>query len=353
MSFRDEFLRLLREDAGFRGEVMRLLGISDVNASLARLIESVNALTNAVNTLIKEETETRSEIKTLQEGQNKLWEAVKNLQEQVKALQEGQNKLWEEVRNLQGQVKTLQEQVKALQEGQNKLWEEVKALREEQNRLWEEVKALREGQNKLWEVVKNLQEGQNKLWEEVKALREVEQRHEEELKALREENNKIWQEIKAIKEENNKIWQEIKALREGQDKIWREIRGIKAMQERMSISLEEEANDVVQYYLKQRGLIIVTSPIHFNTRYEFDIYGTNGQLTIIGEAKVRAGPKTIQRLVSRIEELGRIMPDKLPGRVIKVLYCMRIIPNAIEEAKKNDVWLLESGKERYAPSSLS
>ncbi|MGC9136932.1 MAG: hypothetical protein ACP5H6_08800, partial [Caldivirga sp.] len=178
------------------------------------------------------------------------------------------------------------------------------------------------------------------------------------------ENDKKWQEtykrfetieneLKALRESTQRHEQELKTLREGQNKIWREIKGIKAMQERMSISLEEEANDVVQYFLRLRGISIETKPTHFNTKYEFDIYGTNNQITIIGEAKTRAGPRTIQRLVNRVEELKRMMPDKLPGRVIRVLYCMRAMPNAIEEAKKNDVWLIESGKERNVASALS
>ena len=39
-SFRDKLLRLLREDEGFRIEVMRILGIINVNAALNQLIES-------------------------------------------------------------------------------------------------------------------------------------------------------------------------------------------------------------------------------------------------------------------------------------------------------------------------
>ncbi|ABW02201.1 hypothetical protein [Caldivirga maquilingensis] len=128
MSFRDEFLRLLREDAGFRGEVMRLLGINDVNASLARLIESVNALTNAVNTLIKEETETRSEIKTLQEGQNKLWE-------------------------------------------------EVKAIREENSKIWLEIKAMRKNYENAWIITRQLRSGVNIVSKYLDKLLERDVRH--------------------------------------------------------------------------------------------------------------------------------------------------------------------------------
>jgi hypothetical protein len=87
-----------------------------------------------------------------------------------------------------------------------------------------------------------------------------------------------------------------------------------------------------------------------NTKYEFDIYGSNGQLTIVGEAKTRAGPSTVRRVVERIDEVVRTMPDKFPGKVIKVIYCLRAMPGAIEEANRLGVWFLESGREMNSPS---
>ena len=58
----------------------------------------------------------------------------------------------------------LEERMVKLEEGQEKLWEEVRDLREGQNKLWQEVRDLREDQNKLWE-------SNNKLWEEVRDMR--------------------------------------------------------------------------------------------------------------------------------------------------------------------------------------
>ncbi len=74
---------------------------------------------------------------------------------------------------------------------------------------------------------------------------------------------------------------------------------------RNQLSMINTLNKVIS--IMQRGISIETKPTHFNTKYEFDIYGTNNQITIIGEAKTRAGPRTIQRLVNRVEELKRMM----------------------------------------------
>ncbi|WP_069806538.1 hypothetical protein [Vulcanisaeta thermophila] len=189
--------------------------------------------------------------------------------------------------------------------------------------------------NRTLDIIQKLAENQNEIWKEIRSIKE--------------ENQKIWQEI-------NRVWQEIKALKEGQEalregqaRIWREVVGIRRMLERMTLSIEEEANEVVQYYLRQRGIAIETRPTHLNTKYEFDIYGSNGQLTIVGEARTRAGPAAIRRVVKRVEEAVKSLPDKFPGRVIVVVYCLRAVPGALEEANNLGVWLLESGRERNQP----
>jgi len=116
-----EFLELLEKDVEFRYTVAGYLGLSEILKRLDRLGE----------------------------GQNKLWEEVKNLREGQNKLWENQNRLWEEVKNLR--------------EGQNKLWENQNRLWEEVRKLWIEVKGLRENQEKLWIEVKELREDQRKL----------------------------------------------------------------------------------------------------------------------------------------------------------------------------------------------
>ncbi len=201
-----------------------------------------------------------------------------------------------------------------------------------QDKILEELRALREGESKLWEEVKALREENNKLWEEVKAIREVEQRHAEELRALREGQNKLW-------EENNKIWREIRRMR-------RDINDIRRTLDNLTSSIEEEANDVITHLLRGRGIELSTDRIILNSRFEFDVYGTNNQVTIIGEAKTRVGPRLIAKIDEKISKAISMFPDKFPGRVVKVIYCLRATPSAVEEAERRGIWLIESMKER-------
>ena len=125
----------------------------------------------------------------------------------------------------------------------------------------------------------------------------------------------------------------------------RDVRDIKATLENITMSVEEEANELVQYYLKQHGINIATGPVQFDSAYEFDIYGTNGQYTIIGEAKTRVGVDVVRRVVARVEEARKRFPGRFQGRVVIVVYCLRASPDAVEEAGKLGIWLLESMKE--------
>ena len=84
----------------------------------------------------------------------------------------------------------------------------------------------------------------------------------------------------------------------------------------LTLSLEAEANGLVSNYLRQRGINIDTDRVQLDSRYEFDIYGSNGQVTIVGEAKIRVSSAIIDRVVARVGEAMKKFPDKFPGKVV-------------------------------------
>ncbi len=203
------------------------------------------------------------------------------------------------------------------------------AMMETLNKVLETIQRLTENQEKLWEE-------DNRIWREVNALREVQSK-------ILEENNKIWQEIKKLIENQEKMWQEIRGLR-------RDVNVIRKTLDNITASIEEEANDVVTHLLRDRGVNLRTDRVTLNLRFEFDVYGTNGQLTIIGEAKSRVGPRLIARFDEKVNRAVALFPSKFPGKVIKVIYCLRAMPGAIEEAERRGIWLIESMRERTRPS---
>jgi len=141
-SFKDEVLKLLREDENFRLEVMRLLGIVNTNASLNQLTDSVNRLTKAVEEL-------KEEIRKLWEENHRIWEEIHRMWEEMGKLREENQKIWEEISKLREENQKIWENIQ-------KIWEEIHKLQEENHRIWEEIRELRKNHENLTRIVRSV-----------------------------------------------------------------------------------------------------------------------------------------------------------------------------------------------------
>ena len=205
--------------------------------------------------------------------------------------------------------------------------------------LAEAVKALTEAVHALDSRTRSLESGLEAVKSDVAALKS-------DVAALKSDVNALKSDVAALKSDVATLKSDVSELKVGHEKLRREVRSMRRTLESLTISEEEEANLVVTHLLREKGVSLETAPIAFDKKYEFDVYGTTGELTVIGEAKVRAGPKAVRKLVERIEEARRRWPEKLPGKVVKVLYCLRAAPGTVEEAEKLGVWLIESMREK-------
>jgi len=115
--------------------------------------------------------------------------------------------------------------------------------------------------------------------------------------------------------------------------------------EALAISVEDSGREMVQYLLEQRGYKCTAERLRVDSDYELDIYCNAGALTAVGEAKVRAGGRDVERTVERIRELQRRWPDKISGRLVPVLYTLVAEPSAVQRAKELKMWLIESKRE--------
>jgi len=94
-----------------------------------------------------------------------------------------------------------------------------------------------------------------------------------------------------------------------------------------------------------RGAIGASPRSRVDSEYEFDIYCNAGALTAVGEAKVRAGGRDVERAFERARELLRRWPDRVSGRLVPVLYALVAEPSAVQRARELKVWLIESRRE--------
>jgi chromosome segregation ATPase len=285
---KEKFLELLDKDKEFRYAVAAYLGLADILRRLDRFEEL--------------QTKILEEIREMRIEQNKLWE--------------NQNKMWEEI--------------KGLRENQEKLWENQNKMWENQNKMWEEIKNLRENQEKLWENQNKMWENQNKIWEEI---------------------NKTWKGIKSLREEQTKIWKEIRSINERIKAIQEEQRRLSITVEKLTISVEEEARDVISYRLsKELGIEIKLDRLFINDR-EINIYGTVGDICVIGEASVRVGPRIVREIEEKIELIRKYRPELLRPKLIKVIYADVAFPNGLKLASKNNIWVL-NWKEDLLPMKI-
>jgi len=115
--------------------------------------------------------------------------------------------------------------------------------------------------------------------------------------------------------------------------------------ESITISVEDSGRDMVQYLLEQRGYKCTAERLRLDADYEFDIYCNAGALTAVGEAKVRAGGRDVEKTLERIQVLVRRWPDKISGKLVPVFYTLVAEPSAVQKAKELKIWLIESKRE--------
>jgi len=115
--------------------------------------------------------------------------------------------------------------------------------------------------------------------------------------------------------------------------------------ESITISVEDSGREMVQFLLEQRGYRCAAERMRLDSDYEFDIYCNAGVLTAVGEAKVRAGGRDVEKTLERAQELQRRQPEKISGKLVPVLYALVAEPSAIQKAKELKIWLIESKRE--------
>jgi len=322
-----EILELLEKDVEFRYAVAGYLGILEVLKRLDKHEEELAKLREDMNASFKRHDELFErqwlEIQKLREDLNKLRE---DMNRGFKRHDELFEKYWREIQKLREDMNA---GFKHHNEVLEKHWNEIQRLREDMvagfrrhdeilEKHWREIQKLREDMNRGFERHDELFE---KHWREIQKLREDMnrgfKRHDEEIAKLR------------------------KDMIEGFRRVNASISRLSKTVERLTLTVEEEALDVVRYRLKNElGIDVKLSRIFIDGK-EINIYGATRDLCIVGEATVRLGVRLIDELEEKIELLRRKRPDLLRSKIIKVIYVDYAPPSAVEEAKRRKIWLLK------------
>ncbi|MGQ9544030.1 MAG: hypothetical protein ACUVTM_08155 [Candidatus Bathyarchaeia archaeon] len=86
---------------------------------------------------------------------------------------------------------------------------------------------------------------------------------------------------------------------------------------------------------------------------ELNLYGATGDLCLVGESTVRLGVKLVEELDAKAELLARRHPEYLRRRLIKAIYTLAATSEAVEEANRRGIWVLDwRGDLSKAPKSV-
>ena len=167
-----------------------------------------------------------------------------------------------------------------------------------------------------------------------------------------EKFNKILEEIRELRlraNEHDRKFNEILARLDEHDRKFNEILGeiqeIRTAVDRLAISLEDEAIEVISYLLENKYGIEVDLDTLYEDGIEINIYGATDNLCVVGETAVRLGIAKVRELIKKVKFLRRRMPHYLRDNVILVLYGAKIMPKTVNEASKYRIWVVTATKE--------
>jgi len=200
---------------------------------------------------------------------------------------------------------------------------------------------LREEQTKIWNEIA-------KVWEEIAKLREDMvagfRRHDEEIAKLRSDM------VQGFRRHD----EELVKLREDFNRAYRQLDSrlsrVERTLEKMMLDVEEEARIVVKYRLRDMGYDVDVNPLIL-PGMELNIYGVAGDMCIIGEASVRAAQNLIDE-INHIERMRNSYPEKLKPKIVRVIYTSLAMPDLIERAEREGIWILKATGDIVKPKNL-
>ncbi|OYT51113.1 MAG: hypothetical protein B6U73_02610 [Desulfurococcales archaeon ex4484_204] len=294
-ALKEGFLKLLKEDAEFRQVVAGIIGYGDILRKLSEHDRKFNE--------ILEELKRHREI----------------LEEHTRILEEHGKVLGEHTKILEEHTRILEEHTKRLGEHDRKFNEILEELRKHREILEEHTRILEEHTKRLGEHDRKF----NEILEELKRHREVLEEHTKRLEKHDVKFNEVVRELRELK---------------------RDVRELRAYIERTSLTLEEEAREVIAYRLREKGIMVELTDLVL-PGVEVNVYGCSGDICVVGEVSTRAGVSVVRRLDELVNSLLKAYPTYLRPRVIKALYTLWVTPKAVEEARERGIWLVKALKE--------
>ncbi|MGC8973453.1 MAG: hypothetical protein ACP5KY_04525 [Thermoproteus sp.] len=115
--------------------------------------------------------------------------------------------------------------------------------------------------------------------------------------------------------------------------------------EDLAVSLEETARSWISHLLKSKGHLCAAERLVIPGAYEIDVYCRAEAVTVIGEAKVRAGASVVEKAAQRAAYIASTRPHLVSGRLVPAVFTLAANPDAVDAARRLHVWLVEWNRE--------
>lgn len=130
------------------------------------------------------------------------------------------------------------------------------------------------------------------------------------------------------------------------------------LDERIGVSIEQNAADMLGYVLRQKGYEILSEPFNLHLNGEIDVLylvqdATGRKLTAVLEAKTRLGYGAVDKWAKAMhspEFRQRLAEAGYAGPYLVYTYGMRADPSAYEAAKKFGIGLITDRGEQIEPA---
>jgi chromosome segregation ATPase len=364
-------LRLLREDEEFRYAVLGMVGYGE----LLKRAEEHDRKFNEILARLEEHDKKFAEIiAKLEEHSKRFEEHDRKFNEILARLEEHDRKFEEIVARLEEHDRKFAEIMARLEEHDRK-FAEIMARLEEHDRKFEMIMArLEEHDRKFAEIMARLEEHDRKFAEIMARLEEHDRKFEM-IMARLEEHDKKFAEIMATLEEHSRRFEEhdrkfneitaillehgrrldrheeiLAGLQSEMRRVHAGLESVSTTLQRLTISVEEEGASHIRYRLKEMFGVEVAIERIWVDGEKLDFYGVAGDLCVVGEATVRLGPGLVDELLRKISDIKVKKPELLRPRLLKVIYADYASPDALDYARKNNVWILKWSGNLTPPS---
>ncbi|NOX62565.1 MAG: hypothetical protein GXP42_11575 [Chloroflexi bacterium] len=351
MAFTDEhyhdFIRLLYAHPEWRADLRRLLLELDPPFDLSKTLQELSEATKA---LAEAQSRGEERIDRIEAAIEKLAEAQAHTDMRIKELIEAQARTEQSVKELaQAQART--------EERMGRLETAVEKLAEAQARTEERVGRLEIVVERLAEAQARTEERVGRLEIAVEKLAEAQVRTEERVGRLEIAVEKLAEAQVRTEERVGRLEIAVDDLAKKQERTNLELR---RLSDRVGVSVEEEAESVMQVVLEDKGYRLVDAPFNLRMNGEVDVVlplqDVEGRsLWAVVEAKTRLGYRTVETWSQRMRSSGfqaRLQKHGVEGPYLVYAYGMRVDVSAQRAAKKFGVGLVSSQGEIIAPQGV-